>query len=539
MTVPAPDGSQQAFAELPLVNVLLNAPAGCGKTEALAYRTRSLVDRGYVESPRKILALSYSNKAKENLSGRMRSHFGPRWREHVTVTNFHGLATRVIQNHGVTIGIPRDVVLPNKAWRARRLRELNIGYREAPLFESVLREAKADDADDEEVLRRIYASGLETAIEYEEGLRTENRIDYDDQIRHAQRVLANSNVARLYIAHFAAVMVDEVQDLSLQQLSLVHAIGNDCVTYVGDPAQGIYSFAGAAPVEVFKRIRARSPIENRLEYSYRSAPAVLGAVNSLAREMGTQEVQCGQPNRWSDNGHVILLQSSDSEQEALKLLAFIDDKDANRIMSFGVVARRATRLNDFRAIAEEQGRGFTDWGEPTHIPRVVDLLHHHLRAAEAIKGDTLKSLEALCHEAIDPADAETHDEISSACAALQNLVNSGASVAEAVAKCRVAPAQLDRPVPPGIHVLNGHLGKGQEFDWIVVVGLEEGYVPDFRNTSGPELEEELRVLHVMVSRARYGVVLTSAEWTRTSYGWRNTTESQWLGLLTPAVTEEL
>ena len=539
MTVPAPDGSQQAFAELPLVNVLLIAPAGCGKTEALAHRARSLLDRRFVETPRKLLALTYSNKAKENLSRRMRVHLGPRWRDRVTVTNFHGLATRVIQNHGVTVGIPRDVVLPNRAWRARRLRELGIGYREAPLFESILRVAKADDADDEEVLSRIYDSGLETAIEYEEGLRSENRIDYDDQIRHAQRVLANKDVARLYIAHFAAVMVDEVQDLSLQQLSLVHAVGNDCVTYAGDPAQGIYSFAGAAPVEVFERIRARSPIGIGLEYSYRSTPAVLGAVNGLARQMGTQEIQCGQPDRWSDSGHVILLRSSDSAQEASKLLAFIDRTEANRTISFGLVTRRSTRLNDFRAIAEEQGREFTDWGVPTHIPRVVDLLYHHLRGAEAMEGNTLRSLEGLCHSAIDPADAETHDEIASACAALQDFVDAGASVAEAVAKCRAAPTRPDRAVPPGVHVLTGHLGKGQEFDWVVVVGLEKGHVPDFRNTSGPELEEELRVLHVMVSRARYGVVLTSAGRTRTRFGWRNAIESEWLGLLAPAITEEL
>lgn len=539
MTVPAPDGSQQVFAELPLVNILLIAPAGCGKTEALAQRARSLLARRLVEIPKKLLALTYSNKAKENLSKRMRMHLGPRWHDRATVTNFHGLAARVIQNHGVVVGVSRDIVFPNKAWRARRLRELKVGYREAPQFESVLRAAKADDADDEEVLSRIHASGLETAIEYEEGLRNENRIDYDDLIRHAQRVLANSDVARLYRAHFAAVMVDEVQDLSLQQLSLIHAVGNDCVTYAGDPAQGIYSFAGAAPVAAFKQIRARSPIEIGLEYSYRSTPAVLGAVNRLARQMGTQEVQCGQPGRWPDEGQVVLLRSSDSVQEALKLLAFIDRTDPNRTISFGIVGRRSTRLNDFRAIAEEQGREFIDWGQPTHIPRVVNLLHHHFRAAEAMAGSTLRSLEELCHAAIDPADAETHDEIASACSALQDLVDSGSSVAEAVANCRLTPTHLDRPVPPGIHLLNGHLGKGQEFDWVVVVGLEQGHIPDFRNTAGPELEEELRVLHVMVSRARYGVVLTSAEKTRTSYGWRHATESQWLGTLAPAITEKL
>ena len=538
MTAGTPDSSQQDFAELPPVNVLLVAPAGCGKTEALAYRAQSLVERKHIKAPRKLLALTYSNKAKANLSARMRLRLGPKWRGSVTVTNFHGLATRVIQSHRGVVGLPRDVVLPDRAWRRRRLQELGVDYHEAPLFERVLRVAKADSADDEEVLHRIHRSGLETAIRFEEGLRSENRLDYDDQIRHALRVLADANVARLYQAHFAVVMVDEVQDLSLQQLGLVDAVGGDCVTYAGDPAQGIYSFAGAAPVEVFKRIRSQSPIEIGLKYSYRSTPAVLNAVNALTRHMGTQEIECGLPDRWSDGGHVFLLRSSDTAREASELLDFIDRMEANGTVSFGLAVRRSARLDDFRAIAEERGLEFTDWSAPTHVPRVVDLLHYHVRAAEAMEGSTLDSLERLCHEAIDSDDAETHDEIASACADLRKVNDAGASVTEAIGKCRVMPT-LDQVIPSGVHLLTGHSGKGQEFDWAIVVGLEEGHVPDFRNTTGPDHEEELRVLHVMVSRARYGVLLTSSRRTRTRYGWRNARESEWLSLLAPAITKEL
>ena len=538
MTAAGPDRPQQHFAELPLANILLLAPAGCGKTEALAYRAQSLVERRLVESPRKLLALTYSNKAKANLSARMRAHLGPKWRASISVTNLHGLATRVILNHGTVVGLPRDVRFPDKAWRARRLRDLGVGYEESATFERVLRAAKADDADDEEVLRRIYDSQLESAIRFEEGLRDENRIDYDDQIRHARRILADRNVARLYRAHFAAVMVDEIQDLSLQQLWLVDAIGGDCTTYAGDPAQGIYAFAGADSVEVFKRIRAHSPIEIGLEYSYRSSPAVLGAVNTLARHMGTQELKCGAPDKWPDDGHVILLRSSDTVQEALNLLAFIDRTEAAGAVSFGLIVRRSSRLKEFKASAEERGRGFTDWGMPSHVPRVANLLLHHLRGAEATDERTLESLESLCRGAIDSADTETHDEIASACAALQDLVDAGANVAEAVARCAVTPA-TDQVVPPGVHLLTGHLGKGQEFDWVVVVGLEEGHVPDCRNTAQPHLAEELRVLHVMVSRARYGVLLTSSRRTRTRYGWRDARKSAWLDLLAPAITAEM
>jgi DNA helicase-2/ATP-dependent DNA helicase PcrA len=65
---------------------------------------------------------------------------------------------------------------------------------------------------------------------------------------------------------------------------------------------------------------------------------------------------------------------------------------------------------------------------------------------------------------------------------------------------------------PGLHLLNGHVGKGQQFDWVFVVGLEEGYLPDFRETTSEGRQEELRILSVMISRARHGVALTwSAE----------------------------
>ena len=45
---------------------------------------------------------------------------------------------------------------------------------------------------------------------------------------------------------------------------------------------------------------------------------------------------------------------------------------------------------------------------------------------------------------------------------------------------------------------------------VVIVGAEEGCIPDFRATTPPERAEEARVLSVMISRARHGVVLLRA-----------------------------
>lgn len=64
---------------------------------------------------------------------------------------------------------------------------------------------------------------------------------------------------------------------------------------------------------------------------------------------------------------------------------------------------------------------------------------------------------------------------------------------------------------PGVHLLTGHVGKGQQFDWVIVIGAEEGCIPDFRATTEDALAEEARVLSVMISRARHGAVVMRAQ----------------------------
>jgi DNA helicase-2/ATP-dependent DNA helicase PcrA len=63
----------------------------------------------------------------------------------------------------------------------------------------------------------------------------------------------------------------------------------------------------------------------------------------------------------------------------------------------------------------------------------------------------------------------------------------------------------------GVHLLTGHVGKGQQFDWVVVIGAEDGCIPDFRAISSTALSEEVRILSVMISRARHGVVVSYAQ----------------------------
>lgn len=526
----SPNPKQQELASLPIGNVLVIAPAGCGKTEALAFRAKAVLARGDVAPPRKVLALTYSNKAKDNLASRMRQIVGPSWRERVTVTNFHGMSARLIRAHGRLLGIFAEVVFPEASWRQRRLRELGIDWQNSDAFEAALRAAKDGVFDDDEVMSRLKDAGHRAAIAYEQSLRDEQRLDYDDLIRHAGRLLLIPAVVRLYQSHFAMVMVDEVQDLSLHQYEIARGVGGDKVTYAGDPAQGIYSFAGAQPEEVFRRIRALVPAVVDFATSYRSAPAVLDAVNALASEMDSTVLESGNPDRWPDRGHVIVMEREDTQTEGADLVRLIQRLLKSGKVSVGVIGRRSTRMDHLRAAADAAGIPFEDWSSPIHVPKVVQLLKGNVRrvlGAELNAPVAIDRLEELCRSDVEPSDAETLDEIASACDALRDLVEQGKTVEQAVASCREAVA-TDVPVCPGLHFVTGHRGKGQEFDWVFVLGLEEGHVPDFRTDTAESMSEELRVLHVMVSRASYGLVVTYSRQTMTKAGWWARGPSPWL-----------
>jgi superfamily I DNA/RNA helicase len=72
---------------------------------------------------------------------------------------------------------------------------------------------------------------------------------------------------------------------------------------------------------------------------------------------------------------------------------------------------------------------------------------------------------------------------------------------------------------------------------VIALGLEEDHIPDYQAKTSLELEEEHRILHVIVSRARYALVLTRVdETTMKSYTFARK-PSRWLPLLQPAITE--
>ncbi|MEV8353946.1 UvrD-helicase domain-containing protein [Streptomyces niveus] len=518
----SPLTATERLCQLGPLDILVVAPAGCGKTQVLAERAASLVATKHVESPRKLLALTFSNKARDNLAERLKQVMPSRDRALVSVTNFHGLAGRLVRAHGAVLGIDPQIGFPERGTHERMRVAAGINYKvksmraKAEVANQALFAAKTGLWDDEEVLLRIADSRSREAVNYQQALQDANLMDYDDLLRYGALLLNDPRVARLYREHFSAVLVDEVQDLSPLQLGMVQAIGSGRTTYAGDLAQGIYGFAGARPKKVFDAIKESAPEIINLDLSYRSSPEVLAAVNALAREMGVAELRCARPESWQNTvTGVEFLVSEDEIDEAGTLLRDFQQTLAREpTVSIGVAARRFDRLTPLVKLLTTANVDYQNWYRPAYVPKISHVLQRHLQEATAYGPDSatqLAKLAQLCRHEIGTEDASSHDELSVALEALQEVLDEGASLVQAVLASRVVAADTDAPVSPGLHLLTGHAGKGQEFDVVYVVGLEEGHIPDFRCSTFEEFEEELRVLHVMASRAKSRLTFTRVE----------------------------
>lgn len=518
---------QLEAATSPKDHLLIVAPPGCGKTEVLAHRAAQQI--GLLEANQRVLALTFTKRARTNLEERLRSVLGQvRARRQVVVRNLHGFATQVVLAHGRTIGLDMEGLELPKTSTMRRAMEAAEGGQTMYDAEKILAEVKRGPLSDAEVLgalqRRARSQAALLAEKVERTRQEANQLHYDDLLRHAQRLLRIPAVARLYQAHFGAVLVDEFQDLSMQQLDLALFSCASRRTFAGDPLQGIYSWAGAAPAEVEAEIRRTCSEPIRLHESYRSSPKVLEAVNSVSEQVDPgSALVSAQPEKWPESGcsATLVLQDRAAEAELLvRLAGSILARDPQA--SIGVIARAAWRREDIdAAFSEEEDLPVRRWDLAVDDPETVALIQSTVAALP--RGASIDEARLAVLGTVDPADIDVRELINDA---FDVLERSDTGTARAAVKS-IRTSDPKQAVGPGVHLLNAHTGKGQQFDWVFVIGIEEGHLPSKRNNEGDALAEEQRTLLVMLSRARHGLILTRARQQEGWYGPRRLSKSRW------------
>ena len=319
-------------------------------------------------------------------------------------------------------------------------------------------------------------------------------------------MLRIDEVANLYQQQYGAVLVDEFQDLSPQQLDLAlrSCLGNR--TFVGDPLQGIYSWAGAEPTAVEAELTALCGEPLRLTKSYRSSPAVLSMVNAVGVQLGAAELSSAIPGNWAVGAASAAVAFPTGADEASWVTARCSEiLQQQPEATIGVIARSGWRrklLNaGFAALPDIPCR---HWDLAVDDPETIERLEHAANTLPRSANFTHLREKALAD--LNPDDVDGRSDILEAVAEIEEASAGEPSIRTAIR--RYLRDEGDQAVMPGIHLLNAHTGKGQQFDWVFVPGLENGHVPDFRAVTADDLLEEQRVLLVMLSRAKASVVVS-------------------------------
>ena len=284
--------------------ILVLAGAGSGKTRVITHRIARLV-RDRAVRPDAILAVSFTNKAAEEMRERMEPLIGLERSKKLWASTFHSFGVRFLSEEARAIypdegtGKARFVIF-DQADCIGLVREIvrreGIGDRKLDLWNVQARislwKNKGLEPDDVPVRDYEYdAIAREVYPHYEAGLRSMRALDFDDLVCAPARILAKrEDIREKWRARFRYVLVDEFQDTNHVQLELVRLIANERmnVCVVGDDDQSIYGWRGAEVGNIldFERHFPGARVV-KLEENYRSRGSILDVANAaMARASG-------------------------------------------------------------------------------------------------------------------------------------------------------------------------------------------------------------------------------------------------------------
>ena len=533
------DPEQRQVAETLRGPVRVLAGAGTGKTRAITHRIAHGVATG-VYAPTEVLAVTFTTRA----AGEMRSRLRQLGAGGVQARTFHAAALRQLRYfwphvHGTELPTLTESKIPMLAGAARRHR---VTADQALLRDlaSEVEWAKVSNVRPDDYARLATERGRSVAAlppetvgrlfdAYEEVKRGQGRMDMEDVLLLTAGLLAeDERVAAQVRRQYKWFVVDEYQDVSPLQHALLHLWlgGRDELCVVGDPAQTIYSFAGAN-ADYLRDFPSRHPGTTSIELvrNYRSTPQIVTAANELLAGTGSQGVElraqqpagpavtyAGRPDEVAEATQVAeriaALRSAGHPLDEVAVLFRINAQseayeEALGDRSLPYLVRGAGRYFDRAEVREAVTRlrgAARGSAEPEPLLETVRGILAGMGWTEeppAGRGktrDRWESWQALM------AQAEGHH-------ATHPDHDLGAFVDELDRRA----AEQHAPTAGGVTLATFHAAKGLEWDVVFLVGIQDGTLP-FTYADTPEaIEEERRLLYVGMTRARRELVVSWAQ----------------------------
>jgi DNA helicase-2/ATP-dependent DNA helicase PcrA len=522
------DDDQREVALATRGPVCVIAGAGTGKTRAITHRIAYAAAIGTMD-PSKVLALTFTARAAGEMRTRLRSLGVPT----VAARTVHSAALKQLIYFWPTVfgGRTPDLMnsktpfLTEAVKRADLAGEIRITSRETMRdIATEIEWAKVSQVAPIDYLDQVNARQMKPRVKaehiaaiyvaYESLKKQELAIDFEDVLLLTSAMLEQERTVRERVQdQYRYFTVDEYQDISPIQQRLINAwLGTrKDICVVGDPAQTIYSFAGATPV-FLNTFTQRFPEAEviRLSTGYRSTPEITFAANALLRNssMG-QELTAS-----NDHGvHPSVDGYKDETGEIAGILSQITTllSEGTAPQEIAILARTNSQLKGVERAMNSKGLPYQVRSTERFFERqdVRDFLKQVRQASVLptegatwidelrtiaqpyLTGESIDGIAALLHlgRELDSDDGFTPKTLRGFLREVEDRVT-----------------QNNPPTMPVVTLATLHAAKGLEWERVFLMGASEGILPletGSTGTSDAVVAEERRLFYVGMTRAKF------------------------------------
>lgn len=317
-------------------SLLVLAGAGSGKTRVIAYRIAYLLSQGVPAS--NILAVSFTNKAADEMRERVERLVGSRTAQSLTLCTFHALGLQLLKQEKEILGFSQGFAIYDTADQLGVIREIlkdaQVADRRIDTKSVLFRISRLKNAgvSPEAFVKQLQTKSFVSEYDgfaaeiyprYQQKLKDFHAVDFDDLLVESLRLLRdNEPLRKRWQKRFRYIMVDEYQDTNLCQLELLQILGglHHNVAVVGDDDQSIYSWRGAVAENIL-RFHHHFPGAQtiKLEENYRSTQPILDAANAVISK--------------NQHRHGKTLWSQKKHGERIQLIACIDEEEEAKFLT--------------------------------------------------------------------------------------------------------------------------------------------------------------------------------------------------------------
>jgi DNA helicase-2/ATP-dependent DNA helicase PcrA len=518
------DADQRAVAIATRGPVCVIAGAGTGKTRAITHRIAYAAAIGTMD-PQKVLALTFTAKAAGEMRARLRTLGVPT----VAARTIHSAALKQLFYFWPSVfgGRTPDLMTTKTGFLTEAINRAGLSSSLRATNRELMRDiaseiewAKVSQVTPVDYIDQVGRRSQKPRVlpeqmvqiytAYESIKKQELAIDFEDVLLLCAAMLEEEREVRERVQdQYRYFTIDEYQDISPIQQRLINAwLGTRrdiCV--VGDPAQTIYSFAGATPV-FLNSFTQRFPEAEviRLTTGYRSTPEITFAANSLLRAgtMGQELVAFNSHGSkpmvtgYSDEaaeikgvmGEITQLMSTGTAPQEIAILARTNAqlKGAEKAMLAANIpyqVRNTERFFERREIRDflKQVR------QASVIPAEGSGWIDELRslAQPYLTGEAIDGIAALLHLA---RELESDENFSP-----KTLRGYLREVEDRV-------QQNNPPTMPVVTLATLHAAKGLEWERVFLIGASDGQLPLANSSGDVALDEERRLFYVGITRAK-------------------------------------